>query len=199
MARAVAPLRETGTDPEAWEREQRGYLQRPMLITGRSWRETHVVRLGALVVGCLLLIPSPSTAEERTTSGSTARRPLRFLVDTPLLAGGETRVRLRNRGDESYVYNSYYQACYMTFRVRSGRRFIIPEGTHCDLVDRPEIAPGETVTLFRWDLDECIEDNWGCTKARDLPPGRYVMKGSFKPADGGDRVRAVRRFRIRRS
>lgn len=158
-----------------------------------------MVRLGAVVVSCLLLIPGPVTAEERTTADRTARRPLRFLLDTPLRAGGETRVRLRNGGGRAYVYNSYYQACYMTFRVRGGRRFIIPEGTHCDLVDRREIAPGETVTLFRWDLDECVEDNWGCTKARDLPAGRYVMKGSFQPADGGDRVRAVRRFRIRRS
>lgn len=159
-----------------------------------------MLRLGALLVTALLLIPAPVSAEDQSTAtGSGEMWPLRFVLDTPLHAGGQTRVRLRNVGDVSYIYNSYYQACYMTFRFRGGRRFIIPEGTHCDLVDRQELEPGETVTLFRWDLDECIEDNWGCSKARDLPPGRYVMKGWFRPAGGGESLKAIRPFRIRRS
>ncbi len=156
-----------------------------------------MMRLAAVLMAVLTSFPTSVAATE--TTGLTERGPLRFVLDKPLEVGGETRVRLHNVGDESYVYNSYYQACYMTFRVRGGRRFLIPEGTHCDLVDRRELAPGETVTLFRWDLDECVEDNWGCTKAKDLPRGRYVMKGRFRPADGGEAVQAIRAFRIRRS
>lgn len=157
-------------------------------------------RLLGLLVAAVLVVPGPASARvEPAPGGSQEMWPLRFVLDTPLHEGGETRVRLRNLGDVSYTYNSYYQACYMKFRERGGRRFIIPEGTHCDLVDRQEIEPGETVTLFRWDLDECIEDNWGCTEAKDLPPGRYVMKGWFRPHEGGDAAKAVRAFRIRNS
>lgn len=159
-----------------------------------------MVRVGALLLGGILLIPGPLPgAQPPAVAGSTTDRPLLFVLDTPLHAGGETRVRLRNRGDVAYTYNAAYEACDMVFRIRGGRKFIIPEGTHCDLIVRERIRPGETATLFRWDLDECIEDNWGCTKARDLRRGRYVMKGWFRPAGGGDPVRVVRFFRIRRS
>lgn len=160
--------------------------------------EVKIVRLVAVLMGALLLGSGSVAAGATSTTGSAEYWPLRFVLDRPLEVGGETRVRLRNVGDESYVYNAAYEACYMSFRVRGGRRFIIPEGTHCDTRDRQELAPGETVILFTWDLDECIEDSWGCIKAKDLPGGRYVMRGWFRPADGGDVVRAVRAFRIRR-
>lgn len=156
-------------------------------------------RLNAVLLAGIFLIPSPvGGAEQLAVGGSTAERPLRFVLDTPLHVGGETRVRLRNSGDVAYNYNAAYEACDMVFRVRGGRKFLIPEGTHCDLIDPQRVQPGETVTLFRWDLDECVEDNWGCTKAKDLPRGRYVMKGWFRPAGGGDAERVVRFFRIRR-
>ncbi len=94
------------------------------------------------------------------------------------------------------MYNVYYEACEMVFRERGGRRFIIPEGTHCDFVLRDEIGPGETVTLFRWDLDECTKDRWGCMRSKDLAPGRYMMRGWFKPKDNGDRISVTENFRI---
>lgn len=155
--------------------------------------------IALLLVGLLFVGPySGAEAVAARATSTTAEPALRFVLDTPLHVGGATRVRLRNNDDVAYFYNPYYEACQMTFRDADGRKFLVPEGTHCDLVAREEVAPGETVTLFRWDLDECIEDNWGCTKARDLRRGRYSMRGAFKPAGDGDAVRVVRRFRIRR-
>lgn len=156
-----------------------------------------MVRLGpiALTVAVALAVPA-GAAGDRV---SAAPRPLRFVLDKPLHEGGKTRVRLRNTGNDSYIYNSAYEACDMVYReLPSGRKFLVPEGTHCDMIAKEEVEPGETVTLFRWGLDECIEDNWGCTKARDLPPGRYSMKGWFRPKGGGDRVSVHLAFRIRR-
>ena len=45
--------------------------------------------------------------------------------------------------------------------------------------DRLHIKPGETATLFEWDLSECIEDQWGCVKSQPLPPGTYTIRGAF--------------------
>lgn len=129
---------------------------------------------------------------------TTVRRPLRLLLDDPLVEGGSTRVRLRNDSNVAYRFNYYYEACYMVFRERGGRRFLIPEGTHCDLVAYEEVPPGQTVTLFEWDLDECVDDRWGCRKTRDLPPGKYSMRGFFKPMGGGEATQVIKRFRIRR-
>lgn len=158
-----------------------------------------MLRLRSLTVVLLVALVIPAPAVTVSAAGAAERRPLRFVLDTPLHEGGKTRVRLRNTGTKTYIYNSYYEACEMVFlELPSRRKFIVPEGTHCDLVVRDKLAPGETVTLFRWDLDECIEDNWGCDKARDLQPGRYLMKGWFRPKGGGDRVTVRREFRIRR-
>lgn len=156
-----------------------------------------MLRLVAVAASAAVALWIPGFAGGETTRA--AREPLRFVLDKPLEEGGKTRVRLRNTGDVSYIYNPFYEACEMVYReLPSRRKFIIPEGTHCDLVAREEVKPGDTVTLFRWDLDECIEDNWGCTKARDLKRGRYVMKGWFRPKGGGDRVTVREVFRIRR-
>ena len=126
----------------------------------------------------------------------TRDRPLSFVLKRRYEMGGRTAVKLRNKGARSYTYNPFYEACDMVFRERSGRKFIIPEGTHCDLQADEEVEPGETVTLFRWDLDECTKDNWGCRKSKDLPPDKYLMRGWFKPKGGGKPVRVTGRFRI---
>ena len=159
---------------------------------------TRVVRLLlALILGAIA--SAPVAVSSATVADDAAARPLRFVLDRPLHEGGKTRVRLRNRGDVGYIYNPYYEACDMIYlELPSRREFLVPEGTHCDMVVDEEVAPGETVTLFRWDLDECIEDNWGCMKARDLKPGRYLMRGWFRPKGGGDEVRVTERFRIRK-
>ena len=155
-----------------------------------------MMRLVVVATAALVALAMPGHAGGETTTGD--RQALSFVLDKPLEEGGKTRVRLRNSGEVGYIYNPYYEACDMVYmELPSRRTFLIPEGTHCDLVAREVVAPGETVTLFRWGLDECIEDNWGCTKARDLKPGRYLMKGWFRPKGGGDRVTVRETFRIR--
>jgi hypothetical protein len=144
--------------------------------------------LAAVLISVLL---GPSALE-----AGAGGKPLRFVLKDDLTVGGRTAVKLRNNGDVAYNYNPYYEACYMVFRVESGRKFIVPEGTHCDIVAKEQVEPGETVTLFKWDLDECTKDNWGCEEAKNLPAGKYVMKGSFKPKGGGDSVRVKKHFRI---
>lgn len=156
-----------------------------------------MIRPLVLMLAIAIALATPGVAPGESLA-SPQPEALRFVLDKPLHEGGETRVRLRNESDKTYIYNPYYEACDMVYKeLPSRRKFIIPEGTHCDLVMREGVKPGETVTLFRWDLDECIEDNWGCTKARDLDPGRYLMKGWFHPKGGGDRVTVREIFRIR--
>ncbi|MEA3190509.1 MAG: hypothetical protein QOD77_1091 [Thermoplasmata archaeon] len=45
------------------------------------------------------------------------------------------------------------------------------------------LAPGATVTLFHWDGDECVRDEWGCTERQPLPAGSYRLRGVFCLAD----------------
>lgn len=155
--------------------------------------------LGLTLLATLFLVGSVGTPQMQAAAEPVAatEEPLVFKLRRPLFVGERTRVRLKNLSDVTYVYNSAYEACEMVFReLPSRRQFIVPEGTHCDLIVMEELEPGETVTLFRWDLDECVEDNWGCTKAKDLPAGRYQMRGWFEPKGGGDEVRVTKRFRI---
>ena len=90
-------------------------------------------------------------------------------------------VRARNVGSVAYVYRTYYAACELTYHTESGRRFLVPEGTHCDIANTASVEPGQTVDLFTWDLDECVKDSWGCSQEnhRDLAPGRYEVRGTF--------------------
>ena len=78
----------------------------------------------------------------------------------------------------------------------SAQRFIIPPGTHCDILAEETIEPGERKKLFTWSLDECVKDEWGCLESRPLPPGTYTIKGRFKPKAGGTPVSAETTFRI---
>ena len=142
--------------------------------------------LGAAASG----VPASPGAE------GTGRKSLTFVLEKKYEVGSKAVVKLRNNTNRTYMYNPYYEACKMVFRERGGRKFIIPEGTHCDLVVHEEVEPGDTVTLFRWDLDECTKDRWGCVESKDLAPGWYTMSGRFRPKGGGDRVRVSESFRI---
>jgi hypothetical protein len=120
-----------------------------------------------------------------------------FVLDDTYGFMDTIEVRITNRGDRAYEYNSTgYEACNLTYRDDTGRDFIIPPGTHCDLVAIERIKPGQTVTLFEWKLDECVKDNWGCVKSEPLKPGTYTIEGRFKPAEGGAPAHADATFEI---
>lgn len=158
-----------------------------------------------IVVGLLLALLATScgrgsdvntSSASGTRTGSRSKAPLKLLLRDEYRPGHTARVGLRNNSERPFIYNPEYQACDMTYRDGEGRKFIIPPGTHCDLQTMMEIAPGQSVTLFNWKLDECIKDRWGCVKSESLPPGTYRIRGSFKPATKGDPVTVGATFNI---
>ena len=115
--------------------------------------------------------------------------PIRFVLGDSYKAGDTVDVVIENTGRKAYVFQAYYQACFLSYFDSSGRRFIIPPGTHCDLLAEETIKPGEHKKLFRWRLHECVKDRWGCVKSRPLRPGTYTIKGRFRPKAGGQPAR----------
>lgn len=121
---------------------------------------------------------------------------IQFLLRDTYAIDDRIAVRIENVGEVAYRYQFIYQACFLSYFDSEGREFIIPPGTHCDILAQAVIHPGETVRLFMWDLDECIKDNWGCSKARPLDPGTYAIRGAFRPVGNGPVVRARSIFEI---
>jgi hypothetical protein len=142
--------------------------------------------------------PPTSTPSPRGSPTPSPRPtgPLAFVLARSYVAGMTVPVRLHNDGDVGYEFNPSYEACDLTYRDEAGRKFLVPEGTHCDLISTEVVRPGKTVTLFEWDLDECTKDEWGCMRDRPLPPGTYTISGRFRPAGGGRPVRAEATFAI---
>jgi hypothetical protein len=137
---------------------------------------------------------SPSTTGP--TEPESRATPIRFVLRDRYEPGESIDVAIQNTGTRVYLFQPYYQACFLSYFDASGRRFIIPPGTHCDLLAEETIRPGERKKLFSWKLDECVKDNWGCVKSRPLEPGTYTVKGRFKPKRGGPGVRVEATFRI---
>jgi hypothetical protein len=127
----------------------------------------------------------------------TIEQPIRFNLKDTYAAGETIDVAIENVGTRGhYVFQSLYQACFLSYFDSSGRRFIISPGTHCDMLAEETIKPGERKKLFTWSLDECVKDEWGCAKSRPLPPGTYTIKGRFKLKAGGKPARVETTFRI---
>jgi hypothetical protein len=157
--------------------------------------------LATTALGAVILVAcSPQTRVSPRGGGrnrpAIATAPLLFVLDDRYHAGESVHVRLQNLSEDTFLYNSEYQACDMTYRDGSGRRFIIPPGTHCDLISIQKIRPDQTVTLFTWNLDECVKDDWGCMKSKPLAPGAYTIAGDFKRKGGGDPVAVQATFEI---
>jgi hypothetical protein len=138
--------------------------------------------------------PAPPTTRAPPTNGSFG--PIRFVLADRYPAGETVNVRIENVGRRAFLFQLYYRACFLKYFDPSGRRFIIPPGTHCDILAEETIKPGETKRLFTWKLDECVKDRWGCVKSRALPPDTYTIKGRFKPTGAGRPAWAETTFTI---
>jgi hypothetical protein len=134
-----------------------------------------------------------------TTAAAAPQRsggPIRFLLSDRYTVGTTIDVVIENVGTRAYAFQAFYQACFLSYFDSSGRRFIIPPGTHCDMLAEETIRPGERRKLFSWSLDECVKDQWGCARSRPLPLGVYTIKGRFKPKAGGPPARVETTFTI---
>jgi hypothetical protein len=157
--------------------------------------------LAALALAAMILAACSPEAPVSPRGGgrnrpAIATASLLLLLGDRYQVGESVRVRLQNVSEDTFLYNPEYQACEMTYRDGAGRKFIIPPGTHCDLVVIQELRPGQTVTLFTWALEECVKDEWGCVKSEPLAPGTYTIAGEFKRTGGGDPVEARATFEI---
>ena len=161
--------------------------------------------LSLLLTGCTSLTTHESPSESASSAApSVSPSPvpvsdIRFVLDDAYLVGDRVAVQIENVGDVGYEYQFTYQACFLSYFDSQGRKFIIPPGTHCDILGKAPIKPGETKRLFTWDLDECIRDTWGCQKSRPLRPGTYTIRGTFQRAGEGSPARAEATFEIRPS
>jgi len=111
---------------------------------------------------------------------------IQFVLNDVYRVGELIQVRIKNADQVSYFYTRRFAACDLSYFDASGRKFLIPPGTHCDLMDYANIKPGEIATLFEWDLSECIEDQWWCVKSQPLPAGNYTIRGTFYSFPDGD-------------
>ena len=133
--------------------------------------------------GCTVTEASPSPAS-----------PIRFVLNDTYTLGDTAHVQIENVGDRTYRYRLSYAACALQYFVDDGRRFIIPPGTHCDMITYGTIRPGETKSLFEWKLDECVKDDWGCVRTKPLSPGTYTITGRFQAENSGNSVSASGSF-----
>jgi hypothetical protein len=140
--------------------------------------------------------PSSVAASPVPPGGTSAEAAIQFVLNDTYTVGDTARVRVKNVGDRPYRYELYYAACRLHYFDSEGRRFIIPPGTHCDLIAYGTIKPGETELLFKWNLDECVKDAWGCVRSRPLSPGTYTITGAFKPKNAGNSVSASSSFEL---
>lgn len=137
--------------------------------------------------------PSPVSSAS-TTSDSTSGTELQFVLDDEFQSGDVVQLQMKNVGERGYVYRTTYAACNLTYTDSVGREFLIPPGTHCDLLSNATIKPGQTVSLFKWRLNECVKDRWGCVRSEPLSPGTYTITGQFSPVGKGKEVEVAASF-----
>ena len=167
-------------------------------------RTSGVIALTALVLAaCTSQGVAPPQSSPSFDAASPADSPaeppigeIEFVLRDRYPAGHRVPVRIRNTGDVAYEYQTMYQACDLVYRDSAGRAFLIPPGTHCDLISIAAIAPGETKLLFKWGLDECTRDAWGCVRSRPLEPGTYSIAGVFKAVESRTPARAEAMFTV---
>lgn len=198
------PPSETRLAPgEAWSRELAWDASFQMGECDPGCDSRHLVPadVGPHLLVVSLRLPNGTTAFANATIEVTPAvppplpppGPIRILLNGTYRANESVEVWIENVGNETYSYNSYYEACGWRYYDDAARPFRIPPGTHCDLINRAELAPGEKAKVFDWAMQECVVDMWGCAEAAPLAAGRYHVRATFCQGDmyGGARVGCV--------
>lgn len=126
-------------------------------------------------------------------------RDIAFDMEAKYSLGDPVEIAIRNDSNQIYYYQSEYPACFnLQFfddsqesrpypyadpkskeRVLSPGRFIVPGGTHCDLLFEQALKPGKSVVLFTWGQLMCTKDRWGCLENVPVEADEYVIRGEF--------------------
>ena len=114
---------------------------------------------------------------------------IELVMDDSYEAGSVATIAIKNSGTTTYKYNPEQQQCAFTYSQPGVREFVIPSAVHCDLPGlSAEIAPGQTVTLTTWYLDECTVPGFSCFAVRPLASGSYMISGSLNSVNGLSRA-----------
>lgn len=159
-----------------------------------------VLAMGVVAVVVVITVTVWQTQDERRRESDTTRTDITFEMKDRYRLGEPVEIRIRNNSARStYYYSSRYPACHILkfFDTSIGRRpypreelgrepaylepgrFIVPEGTHCDLVDEKPLGPGEVALLVTWRQEVCVKDVWGCIEQAPVTPGEYRIDGEF--------------------
>lgn len=146
--------------------------------------------------------PTPLATQTSMFTPIPKENAIEFVLEDRYAAGEKIEVWIRNNANVSYIYSQYYPACVnLKFYDESTQPrshpsgigeplppgfFIIPEGTHCDLIGDIEIKPGEQALLLTWNQEECIKDQWGCVESIPVMPGSYRIVGKFRSTMGSE-------------
>ena len=152
---------------------------------------------------------TPQTSEIVTTVptkvGTEPAGKISFNMKDEYRLGEPVEIGIRNGSDGDYYYQSIYPGCFnlkffdgshvirpypntepqRTQIYLEPGQFVVPEGTHCDLITEQPLEPGQTVALFTWGQHICIKDRWGCIESLPVESGEYLIQGEFSNVQGG--------------
>lgn len=166
-----------------------------------------------LIVAACAGAARPNGTPSLTSTPAVAPPDIVFNMKDRYRLGEIIEIRLRNQSvADTYYYQSVYPACYnLKFFDGSTERhaypyadpvpearfllpgqFVIPKGTHCDIIVEEPLGPGQEVLLLAWDQQMCTKDRWGCIEGVGVARGDYRILGEFArsrvvAAPGGSR------------
>jgi hypothetical protein len=165
----------------------------------------HTKHVVAASLRLLLLLLAPACASDSPPTPTETPTPdIRFEMKHEYLQGDSIEVAIVNHSSETYYYQSHYPACYnlkffddsteqrpdpreapdQEARLLEPGRFIVPAGTHCDIISARPLEPGARVVLLAWEQQQCTLDVWGCIESAQVEPGTYRIEGQFATPPG---------------
>jgi len=152
------------------------------------------------------IVPTiPTVPTVPTKVGTEPEWKISFNMKDEYRLGEPVEIGIRNGSDGDYYYQSTYPGCF-NLKFFDGSnvirpypnaepartqiyllpgQFVVPEGTHCDLIAEQPLEPGQSVALFTWGQHICIKDRWGCMESLPVESGEYLVQGEFSNVKGG--------------